>query len=112
LTKRWLYCPVSSNFAKIPPTEGLKLGKKNVNLNVRKFYLHIIALKLLKNAGAHVIQSKLLNVKIPNKVENKEVLFIESDYSSKIILECSKNPQDRFRQISFLIYIIHKMLFI
>ena len=26
-TKRWMYCPVSSNLAKIPPTDGLKLGE-------------------------------------------------------------------------------------
>lgn len=52
--------------------------------------------------------AKNMNVQMPKNIENEGILYLESDYSSKIVLESSKNPQrfDQIMKVEFVIILI------
>ena len=50
-------------------------------------------MNILKNNAEHAYTAKLLNIKSPQKISNETVVYVEADYSSKVNLECSRNPQ-------------------
>jgi len=55
--------------------------------------MNILALNILTENAVHVFAAKALNIKMPEAINQAGILFIESDYSSKVLLESSKNPQ-------------------
>ena len=51
------------------------------------------ALDILTENAVHVLSARKMNIQMPKHIQNSRVLYIETDYSSKLLLESSKNVQ-------------------